>query len=167
MGSTSRSITRRWVSLGDFLYICIVIIHFSLFFLFILWTCHFDVIFSLWKMSSESEVFVGFADGASRHTRRLSSTAWVIFTLQGQFLYSGGICLGDTTNNVIKYSAVIELFHDALSHGISHLRVHLDAQLVVSLLNGFYRIHDSTLHQRFLRVSLRTFLWLHYIYPCS
>jgi hypothetical protein len=28
MGSTSRSITRRWVALGDFLYICIVLIHF-------------------------------------------------------------------------------------------------------------------------------------------
>jgi hypothetical protein len=28
LGSTSRSITRRWVSLGDNLYICIVLIHF-------------------------------------------------------------------------------------------------------------------------------------------
>jgi hypothetical protein len=26
MGSTSRSITHRWVTLGDFLYICIVLI---------------------------------------------------------------------------------------------------------------------------------------------
>jgi len=30
------------------------------------------------------------------------------------------------------YSAVIELLRDALSLGISHLRVYLDAQLVVS-----------------------------------
>jgi hypothetical protein len=33
MGSTSRSITRRWVAFGDFLYICIVLIHFLLSFL--------------------------------------------------------------------------------------------------------------------------------------
>jgi ribonuclease HI len=78
----------------------------------------------------------------------------VIFTPQGQLLSSGGICLGDATNNVAEYSAVIEFLHDALSHGISHLQVYLDAQLVVSQLNGVYRIYDPTLHRRFLRVRL-------------
>jgi ribonuclease HI len=105
-------------------------------------------------MSSESEVFVGFTDDANRHTRRPTSTAWVIFTPQVQFLSSGGICLGDATNNVAKYSAVITLLHDSLSHGISYLRVYLDAQLVVSQLNGVYHVYDPTLHQRFLRVCL-------------
>jgi ribonuclease HI len=89
-------------------------------------------------MSSESEVFVGYADGASRHTRRLASADWVIFTPQGQLLSSEGICLGDTINNVSKYSVVIEFLCDALSLGISHLRVYLDAQLVVSQLNRIY-----------------------------
>jgi hypothetical protein len=42
---------------------------------------------------------------------------------------------------------VIELLHDALSHGISHLQVYLDAQLVVSQLNGVYRVYDPTLHR--------------------
>jgi ribonuclease HI len=98
-------------------------------------------------MSSDFEVFIGYADDASRHTQRLSSASWVIFTPQGQLLYSQGICLGDTTNNVVEYSVVIELLHDALSLGISHLRVYLDAQLVVSYLNKLYRVHDPTLHQ--------------------
>jgi ribonuclease HI len=101
---------------------------------------------SLWKMSSEPEVFIGYADGARRHTRRLASTTWVIFTPRGQLLSSEGICLGDTTNNVAEYSEVIEFLHDALSFGISHLRVYLDTQLVVSQLNRVYRVHDSTLH---------------------
>jgi ribonuclease HI len=110
--------------------------------------------FSLWQISSESEVVIGFPDDASRHTRRLASTAWVIFTPQGQLLSSGGICLGDTTNNFIEYSAVIELLRDALSHGISYLWVYLDAQSVVSQLNGVYHVYDPTLHRRFLRVRL-------------
>jgi ribonuclease HI len=105
-------------------------------------------------MSSESEVFVGYADDASRHTRRLASVAWVIFTPKGQLLSSGGIFLGDTTNNLAEYSAVIELLRDALSLGISRLRVYLDAQLVVSQLNRIYRVHDPTLHRRFLRLRL-------------
>jgi ribonuclease HI len=97
-------------------------------------------------MSSDSEVFVGYADGASRHTRRLAYAAWVIFTPQGQFLSSGGICLGDTTNNVAEYSAVIELLRGALSLGISHLRVYHNAQMVMSQINRVYRVHDPTLH---------------------
>ena len=105
-------------------------------------------------MSSDSEVFVGYADGAIRNTQRLASVAWVIFTPQGQLLSSGGICLGDTTNNVAEYSAVIEFLRDTLSLGISHLQVYLNAQLVVSQLNRVYRVHDPTLHQRFLRVHL-------------
>jgi ribonuclease HI len=57
------------------------------------------------------------------------------------------MCLGDTTNNVIEYNTVIEFLRDALSFGISHLRVYLDVQLVVSQLNRFCRVHDPTLHQ--------------------
>jgi ribonuclease HI len=117
-------------------------------------------------MSSESKVVIGYADRASRHTRRLASAAWVIFTPQGQLLSSGGICLGDTTNNVAEYSVVIELLRDALSLGISRLRVYLDAQLVVSQLNGIYWVHDPTLHRRFLRVRLleRNFDYITYFH---
>jgi ribonuclease HI len=97
-------------------------------------------------MSSESEVFIGYVDGASRHTQRLASIDWVIFTPQGQLLSSGGICLGDTTNNAAKYSEIIEFPRDALPFGISHLQVYLDAQLVLSQLNRVYHVHDPNLH---------------------
>jgi ribonuclease HI len=81
-------------------------------------------------------------------------------------LSSRGICLGDTTNNVAEYSTVIELLRDALSLGISHLQVYLDAQLVVSQLNRIYHVHDSTLHRRFLRVRLleRNFDYITYFH---
>ena len=90
----------------------------------------------------------------------------MIFTPQGRLLSSGGICLGDATNNVIEYSAVLEFLCDALSHGISHLQVYLDAQLVVSQVNGVYRVYDPTLHRRFLMVRLleRSFDYITYIH---
>jgi ribonuclease HI len=122
--------------------------------------------FSLWKMSSESEFFIGFVDGSSRHTQRLASTYWVIFTPQGQFLSSGGIYLGEATNNVIEYNVVLEFLHDTLSHGISQLRVYLDAHLVGSKLNGVYHLYNPALHQWFLRVHLleRIFYYITYIH---
>jgi ribonuclease HI len=95
--------------------------------MFLFYGCVFYYVSALWQISSKSEVYVGFVDSASRHTRRLASTTWVIFTPASQLVSSGGVCLGEATNNVFEYSVVIELLRDALSHGISHLLVHLDA----------------------------------------
>ena len=57
----------------------------------------------------ESSVYIGFADGASRHTQNSASAAWVIYTPMGQILSSGGVCLRPSSNNVAEYSALIEL----------------------------------------------------------
>ena len=93
-----------------------------------------------WQMSMESSTFIGFVDGASRHTQHLASAAWVIYTPMGQLLSSGGICLRPSSNNVVEYSVIIDLLH-----GVHSLEVRLDSQLVFSQLNGLYRIRDLTL----------------------
>ena len=83
-------------------------------------------------MSMESSTFIGFADGASRHTQHSASTTWVIYTPMGQVLSSGGICLWLSSNNAAEYSVVIELLWDSISHGVLSLEVRLDSELVVS-----------------------------------
>ena len=105
-------------------------------------------------MSTESSVYVRFVDGASRHTQNSASAAWVIYTPTGQVLSSGGVCLRPSLNNFDEYSATIELLCDSISHGVLSLEVHLDSQLVVSQLNGLYRIRDLKLLRRFLHVRL-------------
>ena len=64
-----------------------------------------------------------FTDIASRHTQHSASAAWVIYTPMGQVLSSGGVCLRPSSNNVAKYSVVIELLRDAISHGVLSLEV--------------------------------------------
>ena len=86
------------------------------------------------------EWFIGFAYGASLHTCNLASATWVIYSPLGQLVASRGACLGPTTNNVVEYRAVIELLWDAILHGITHLEIKLDSQLVVSQLNGDYQV---------------------------
>ena len=78
----------------------------------------------------------------------------MIYTPTGQVLSSRGICLWSSSNNVAKYSAVIELLRDSISRGVLSLKVHLDSELVVSQLNGLYHVRDPTLLGRFLRVKL-------------
>ena len=70
-----------------------------------------------------SERFVGFVDGASRHTCNLASAAWVIYSPSRQLVALGGACLGPATNDVTEYRAVIELLWDAFSRGITQLEV--------------------------------------------
>ena len=102
----------------------------------------------------ESSIYIGFTDGANHHTQKIALDTWVIYTPTGQVLSSGGVCLWPSSNNVVEYSAVIELLRDAISHGVLSLEVRLDSQLVVSHLNGSYRIRDPILLRRFLRVRL-------------
>jgi ribonuclease HI len=78
-------------------------------------------------MLMKPSVYLGFADGVSRHTQNLSSTAWVVYSPEGLLVSSGGICLGPSTNNVAEFSVVIEILCNAISHGIRSLEVHLDS----------------------------------------
>jgi ribonuclease HI len=78
-------------------------------------------------MSTESLVYLGFVDGASRHTWNLASAAWVVYSPEGMLVYSGVICLGPSTNNVVEYSVVIEVLCDSISHGILSLELFLDS----------------------------------------
>jgi len=66
-------------------------------------------------------------DGTIRHTQNLASAAWMIYTPTSQLVVSGGACLGPATNNVAKYSVVIELLHDVILNEILYLEVHLDS----------------------------------------
>ena len=77
----------------------------------------------------ESSTFIGLADGANCHTQHSASAAWVIYSPMGQVLSSAGVCLQPSSNNVVEYSAVIELLRDAISHGVLSLEVRLDSEL--------------------------------------
>ena len=103
-------------------------------------------------MSVESSTYIGFTNGASRHTQHSASAVWVIYTPTGQVFYSRGVCLWPSSNNVVVYSTIIELLWDAISHGVLSLEVRLYSQLVVSQLNDLYHVRDPTLLQSFLCV---------------
>ena len=132
-------------------YYCTTFLHSQVLFIVIRFVISF---YFLWQMSMQSSTYIGFADGASRHTQHSASAAWVIYTPMGQVLSSGGACLRPCSNNVAEYNVVIELLWDAILHGVLSLEVHIDLQLVVSQLNGLYHVRDLKLLRRFLRVRL-------------
>jgi ribonuclease HI len=82
-------------------------------------------------MSEYSLPYIGFADGASRSTQNLASTASAIYAPTNELISFRGVCLGRATNNIAEYSTVRELLVDAISLGIHHLVVRLDSQLSI------------------------------------
>ena len=105
-------------------------------------------------MSNYSETYVGYADGASRSTRGLSSAAWAIFDPSGELVSFRGVCIGRSTNNIAEYSALIELLSDTIAHGIRRLIVRLDSQLVILQLTGIYSVRNPAIYRMFLRVKI-------------
>lgn len=105
-------------------------------------------------ISKFSSTYIGFADGISRSTHNLSSATWVIYSPSNELVSIHGICLGQTTNNIVEYSIVIELLVDAITFGIHHLIIRLDSQFVVLHLNNVYSVRSPTMLRMFLRVHL-------------
>jgi ribonuclease HI len=91
-------------------------------------------------MSKFSLPYIGFADGTSRSTQNIAPAAWEIYAPTDELINLHGICLGRETNNIVEYSAVIELLTDAISFVIHNLIVCLDSQLVVLQLSNVYSI---------------------------
>ena len=105
-------------------------------------------------MSTSLQAYIGFANGACRSTRKISSAAWVIYSPTDELVSMHGVSLGQTMNNVAEYSVVIELLSDAISFGIRHLIIRLDSELIVLHLNRVYAIKDPMLLRLFLKVRL-------------
>ena len=69
-------------------------------------------------MSMEYLVYVGFTDGASRHTQNLALATWVIYTPMGQMFSSGGVFFRPLSNNIFEYSSMIDILGNSISHCI-------------------------------------------------
>ena len=82
-------------------------------------------------MLTPLQTYIGFVDGACRNTRNISLAAWVIYLPSNELVSMHGVSLGQTTNNIAKYSAVIELLSESISFGIQSLIVRLDSEIVV------------------------------------
>ena len=85
-------------------------------------------------MSIVPSTYIGYADGASRSSQNIASTAWVIVSSTNEFVGWGGIFSGLATNNIVEYEAFIPLLFEAYTLGIHSLVVRLDSKLVLSHL---------------------------------
>lgn len=99
-----------------------------------------------------------FTDGGARGNPGPAASGVYIEEETGKEIASFGVYIGNTTNNVAEYTAVIEALRWLLKHkekiiteDIS-INFFLDSQLVVFQLNGLYKVKNELLHSLFKKI---------------
>jgi ribonuclease HI len=89
---------------------------------------------------------VVFTDGGSRGNPGPAALGVFIQTADGKELVRIGKRLGETTNNVAEYSAIVEAFNWLLENkqklDIQAVDFFMDSQLACSQLNGLYKVKN-------------------------
>jgi ribonuclease HI len=100
-----------------------------------------------------------FADGGSRGNPGPAAMGALLVDDGGTVLREISTYLGETTNNVAEWSALIAGLEAAVELGVKVLSVRLDSELVVKQLDGSYRVKHPNLQPLYAkaRILLRNF----------
>ena len=100
-------------------------------------------------------VYVLYADGASRGNPGPAAIGFVLYEPDGLPLAEIGGVIGETTNNVAEYRALIAGLELALDRGVTSIEVRVDSMLLVRQVIGEYRVkaaHLRPLHREVVRL---------------
>ncbi|MBI3323974.1 MAG: ribonuclease HI family protein [Candidatus Omnitrophica bacterium] len=93
----------------------------------------------------EDETVVAFIDGASSGNPGPAGAGIVLKNGDGESLASLAVPLGETTNNVAEYLALLYCLQEAQRRGLRRLAVRTDSELLARQFNGQYKVRDGTL----------------------
>ena len=89
-------------------------------------------------------------DGGARGNPGPAGAGFVL-ERDGKIAVRGGAYLGEVTNNVAEYEAMIWGLENALEIGARDLTVYADSELMVKQMNGAYKVKNANLKPLFVR----------------
>ena len=92
-------------------------------------------------------------DGGARGNPGPAGIGVVLSSTDGEVIGEVAESIGRATNNVAEYKALIAGLELALAHDVTELEAFLDSELVVSQLNGSWKIKNDAL--RHLAIDAR------------
>lgn len=97
--------------------------------------------------------YFSYSDGGARGNPGPAAIGILICDGKGGALFEQGEVIGETTNNVAEYQAVIKAFQLAHDFGVQEIMHHMDSELVKKQLTGEYRLKAEHLRPLFLKVK--------------
>lgn len=92
-----------------------------------------------------TEEIVLYIDGAARGNPGKAGVGVVLKDKRGKVIEEGGQYIGETTNNVAEYRALLEGLKRSLARGVKGVEIFSDSELMVKQINGEYRVKSQSL----------------------
>ena len=92
-----------------------------------------------------------YTDGACKGNPGPAAAAWLLID-DGEVLLEGSEYLGQGTNNVAEYTALLRGMEACINNGYRDVRVLSDSQLCIYQINGKYRVKEKHLEPFFEEV---------------
>ncbi len=86
-----------------------------------------------------------FTDGAARGNPGRAGIGVVIKNEDGKNILELCDYIGETTNNVAEYSALIRGLEESIDMGLTEVEVFSDSELMVKQINGEYKVKNKGL----------------------
>ena len=99
------------------------------------------------------EEIIVYTDGASRGNPGPAGIGVMLCTRQGEIVREIAEYIGETTNNVAEYRAVIRGLEEAKTLQVQKVVVATDSQLLVRQILGQYKVKNEGLRPLFERVK--------------
>jgi ribonuclease HI len=96
--------------------------------------------------NSNKQLFLS-TDGGARGNPGPAALGFVLKNSSGEIVLERGQYLGETTNNVAEYSALIEGLKAALELGADQIVIQMDSELIVKQMSGEYKIKQPHLQE--------------------
>lgn len=90
-------------------------------------------------------------DGGARGNPGPAGAGFVLETPEGKRITGGGRYLGEVTNNVAEYEALLWGLEVAAGEGVRELTVFADSELLVRQINGVYRVKHPNMKPLYAR----------------
>jgi phosphoribosylglycinamide formyltransferase-1 len=92
-------------------------------------------------------------DGGSRGNPGPAAAGFILTDPAGRKLQAKGLVLGETTNNVAEYTALIHALQAAKTLGATEVGVLSDSELLVRQLTGLYKVKSETIKPLYERAN--------------
>lgn len=94
-----------------------------------------------------------WTDGGARGNPGPAAYGYVLEAADGTVLAAHGEAIGEATNNVAEYRALVAGLEKAAELGVEDLEVVSDSELLVNQMRGDYKVKNEALRELFLQAS--------------